>query len=290
MKIVRIIGGLGNQMFQYALYLSLRKRFPKEKILVDCSLFRSYGVHNGLELDKVFGVDLPQASFFEMFKVTVPTYNYTLARIVRKILPKRVSECYEAKDYTYNEHVFSPGNRYYNGYWQNFRYFIDIRELIQNTYKFSLPHDNKNSEILRELSESQSSVSIHVRRGDYLKAPNYAGLCGLEYYRQAINYIKKQIKSPSFYIFSDDIGWCKENIMPMLEDAPVNIVDWNRGSDSYRDIQIMSACKNNIIANSSFSWWAAFLNTNKNAIVCAPAKWTNTIVNCKFQLPEWVLF
>lgn len=76
----------------------------------------------------------------------------------------------------------------------------------------------------------------------------------------------------------------------MLEDAPVNIVDWNRGSDSYRDIQIMSACKNNIIANSSFSWWAAFLNTNKNAIVCAPAKWTNTIVNCKFQLPEWVLF
>ncbi len=290
MRIVRIIGGLGNQMFQYALYLSLKQKFPNEKILVDYSLFRSYGVHNGLELDKVFGVSLPQASFFEMCKVTIPTYNYTLARVVRKLLPKRTTECYEAKDYTYNIEVFSPGNRYYNGYWQNFQYFIENRELIQSTYCFSAPTDSKNKKVLDELSGSTSSVSIHVRRGDYLKAPNYAGLCGLSYYRQAITHIKKHINHPVFYLFSDDIEWCKENIIPLLDNAPYTIVDWNRGANSYRDIQLMSACNNNIIANSSFSWWAAFLNRNSNAIVCAPAKWTNTKVNCKFQLPDWILF
>lgn len=290
MKIVRIIGGLGNQMFQYALYLSLKQRFPDEKILVDCSLFKSYGVHNGLELDRVFGVPLPQASFMEMCRVTIPTYNYSVARIVRKLFPKRSTECYEAKDYTYNSQVFTPGDRYYNGYWQNYQYFIENRELIQSTFRFSQPRESSNQRLLDELSGCTSSVSIHVRRGDYLKAPIYAGLCGLNYYSQAITHIKEHVREPKFYLFSDDIEWCKENIVPLLENAHCTIVDWNRGAESYRDIQLMSACHNNIIANSSFSWWAAFLNQNKDAMVCAPAKWTNTKVNCKFQLPDWILF
>lgn len=290
MKIVRIIGGLGNQMFQYALYLALKHRFPGENIFVDCSLFKSYKVHNGLELDRVFGVDLPQAKFLDLWKVTVPAYNYTLARILRKILPQRPTECYEAADYTYNEHVFTRGDRYYNGYWQNFRYFIDIRDLLQATYQFSVLFDKPNKDLISYLSQSDKSVSIHVRRGDYLKAPNYAGLCGLDYYTKSISHVKAKIKNPVFFIFSDDIEWCKEHILPLIGDSEYQIVDWNRGTESFRDIQLMSLCRNNIIANSSFSWWAAFLNRNKDAIVCAPAKWTNTKVNCKFQLPEWVLF
>lgn len=290
MKIVRIIGGLGNQMFQYALYLALKQRFPEERILVDYSLFKSYNVHNGLELERVFGVNLPQASFLDMLKVTIPTYNYTLARIVRKIMPKRATECYEAKDYTYNEDVLTPGDRYYNGYWQNYRYFNDIKELIQASYRFDNPSDARNMNLINELYESPDTVSIHVRRGDYLKASNYAGLCGLEYYDNSLKYIKSHVDNPKFLIFSDDIEWCKSNLIPLLGDSEYQIVDWNRGTESFRDIQLMSLCRNNIIANSSFSWWAAFLNRNKDAIVCAPAKWTNTKVNCKFQLPEWELF
>lgn len=290
MKIVRINGGLGNQMFQYALFLALKFRFPEEEILVDYSLMKTYNVHNGLELDRVFGVPLPQASFRQLATLTRPVYHAKLARVVDKLLPKRKSEIIEAKDYTYNEEVFSNKSLYYRGYWQNFRYFIDARDYICSQFRFAIPINDKSKAILEELKENNSTVSIHVRRGDYLKSPRYAGLCNLDYYRSAIDKIKSEVNNPTFYLFSDDIEWTMANIVPLLGDLPYKIVDWNRGKESALDMLLMSSCHHNIIANSSFSWWAAFLNTHKDSIVCAPAKWTNTKVNCTFQLPEWNLF
>lgn len=290
MKIVRIIGGLGNQMFQYALFTALKDKFPDEEILLDYSLMSSYGVHNGLELDRVFGIDLPQASFMQLLKVTRPVYNYKLARLIEKTLPNRKSELLEAKDYTFRDEVFTHGDRYYLGYWQNYKYFIDSREAIQNVFNFQLKPNKATSDILERLHADTNSISVHVRRGDYLKAPNYAGLCGIDYYRQAISHMRKSVAKPTFYLLSDDIPWCIENIVPLFGESPYVVIDFNRGSDSPLDMQIMSSCHHNIIANSSFSWWGAFLNRHGDQIVCAPKKWTNTKVNCKFQLPEWELF
>lgn len=290
MKIVKILGGLGNQMFQYALFVALKKHFPNEKILTDTSYFKTYHVHNGLELERVFGLSLPQASFKELLEVTYPVKWFKLSRAIRKFLPKRESECIEAKDYTFNNEVFTTESRYYDGYWQNFKYFESQIPLLQNIFRFKIKANPKTKNLLDILDHKDGSVSIHIRRGDYLKAPNYTGLCGIEYYTKAIEYIKGKIKSPEFYIFSDDITWCKENIAHLLNDHNYIFVDWNTCADSPLDMLLMSNCKHNIIANSSFSWWSACLNQNPDKIVCAPEKWTNTKVNCKFQMPDWILF
>ncbi|MBD5334123.1 MAG: alpha-1,2-fucosyltransferase [Bacteroides sp.] len=290
MKIVKILGGLGNQMFQYALFIALKEHFPNEKVLTDTSYFKTYHVHNGLELERVFGLTLPQASFSELVRLTYPVKWFKLSRAIRKILPKRKTECIEAKDYTFNAEVFTSQSRYYDGYWQNFEYFKPYIPILKEKFTFHLPVNSESRQLLEELNRCKHSVSIHIRRGDYLKAPNYAGLCGIDYYTKAIEYIKSMVKSPEFYIFSDDISWCKENISPILDGLPHKFVDWNIASDSPLDMLLMSNCHHNILANSSFSWWSACLNSHSDKIVCAPKKWTNTKVNCKFQMPDWILF
>ena len=196
----------------------------------------------------------------------------------------------EASDYTYNKLVFSEGNKYYDGYWQNYKYFIEYKNEILEAFRFKMPINEQSKLLAEELKNKSNTISLHVRRGDYLKAKNYAGLCGLEYYKKAIAHILANTQSPSFYIFSDDIEWCKENISPLLGNNEYKYIDFNRGCDSPLDMMLMSLCHHNIIANSSFSWWGAFLNKHNDKIVCAPEKWTNTKVNCKFQMPEWILF
>lgn len=290
MKIIKILGGLGNQMFQYALFIALSERYPNERVVTDTSYFSTYHVHNGLELERVFNLKLPQASFWELLKLTYPVKWFKLSRAIRKFGPKRQTECIEAKDYTFNNDVFTSESRYYDGYWQNYKYFEQYIDVIRDKFKFALPINAKTQTLLRELNSKENIVSIHIRRGDYLKAPNYAGLCGIEYYERAISFIKSKINPSKFLIFSDDISWCKKNIPNLLGDIPYEFVDWNKGEDSPLDMLLMSNCNHNIIANSSFSWWSACLNSHANKIICAPKKWTNTKVNCKFQMPDWVLF
>lgn len=290
MKIIKILGGLGNQMFQYALYIALKYEFADEIVKVDCSYFSTYHVHNGLELERVFGLPLPQASFAELVRVTVPVRWFTLSRFIRRYFPRRKTECLEAKDYTFNEDVFTPGDKYYDGYWQNYRYFEKYLPVIRNEFSFKLLMNEKTRSLLNVLLTMPDSVSIHVRRGDYLKSSRYRGLCGLDYYTAAIAYIKERISEPKFFIFSDDIEWCRVNIAPLLGDDPFDYVDWNHGTDSPLDMQLMASCHFNIIANSSFSWWAAALNAHTDKIVCAPRKWTNTNINYTIQMPDWVLF
>lgn len=291
MKVVRILGGLGNQMFQYALFLALKKAFPQEEIKVDTSVFLSYKVHNGLELGKIFGVDLPQASLEQLKKLCRYTSNYTFKRIFKKLKLYKKTECFEAKDYTFNETVLTrAGDRIFDGYWQNHHYFENVFDEVRAAYRFPEFTDENNSEMAEKIRQCDNSVSIHVRRGDYLKAPNYAGLCGKDYYKRAIAHILRDRRTPVFFIFSDDMAYCRENLVPLLENHPVHEVDFNRGDQSFRDMQLMTMCQDNIIANSSFSWWAAFLNPHENKIVCAPEKWTNTKINCKIQMPDWQLF
>ena len=291
MKIVNIIGGLGNQMFQYALLVALQNKF-QETVYADTTMFETYKVHNGLEIERIFGVPLLHAPKAELRHLTRFTKHFKLRRAYRKFLPPKKTECLEAKDYTFNDSVLTDNSdRYYDGYWQNWRYFSEYSDIIRSLYQFRPQLGGKNLHLIETLRQPTQTVSIHVRRGDYLKAKIYAGLCGLDYYTQAISYIRERLNGDlHFLIFSDDQPWCKEHIAPLLGSDRQTYVDWNRGQESYIDMQLMSECHHNIIANSSFSWWAAWLNTHEGRIVVAPRKWTNTKVNCQFQMPTWVLF
>lgn len=292
MKIVNIIGGLGNQMFQYAFLLALQKH-TGDICLMDTSKYVTYGLHNGFELDRVFNISSRVATKEELKKVTRYTTNYKLSRIYRKLLPNKKTEVIEPMPRcTYLENIFDDavGDKYYEGIWQNERYFADVKPEILSEFTFKHKPSERN-ELLCKKFENSVSVSIHIRRGDYLNHKNYKGLCGLDYYTKAIEYVKNKYgNNACFAIFSNDMEWCDANIKPLVMNHETIFVDWNKGDESYNDIRLMSCCKVNIIANSSFSWWAAYLNKHSDNEVIAPAVWTNMPVEFSRQLSSWTLF
>lgn len=275
MKIVKILGGLGNQMFQYALYLSLKKKFPKEEVMIDLSCFRSYPLHNGFELDKIFTLDYQVANWRDIAKVAYPYPNYRCWQIGKYLLPKRKTMCVEVPDFSLDETVLTKnGDRYFDGYWQHDYYFNFIKEEIHEAFTFPTVKDVRNKAVIDQV-QSDNSVAIHIRCGDYINHPFFRGICSLDYYKIAIEYMKRNVHPNLYCIFSDDIGWCQKNLMSLLSMDNILYVDWNKGADSFIDMQIMSSCKHNIIANSSFSWWGAWLNRNHGKVVLAPKKWMN---------------
>lgn len=276
MKIVNIIGGLGNQMFQYALALALRERYVEEKILIDISGFNGYPLHNGYELKIIFNVDIPEASIKQQLSVCYPLRNYRMWQFGRKLLPKRKSIIIENIDKQFDKSVLDRNSSaYYLGYWQTEKYFFDIRETVLNAFTFpSIDVDTANFNLIGYIRD-KVTVSVHVRRGDYLKINNAQGICTIDYYQKAITKIKKSVNPDIFLIFSDDIDWCQQNLGDLFNPTETIYVDWNKGENSYRDMQIMSLCKHNVIANSSFSWWGAWLNRNPSKIVVSPSVWMN---------------
>ncbi len=279
MKIVNILGGLGNQMFEYAMYLALKEAHPKEIIRVCTRSFRGYGLHNGLEIQRLFGVELPEASMWELCKVAYPFFNYKTWQVMSHWLHKRKSMTegyttveYKPEELTRNDSVF------YDGYWQNENNFKHIRCLILNTFSFPVFTDERNKLLAGKIN-SRISVSIHIRRGDYLKEPIWC-VCTPEYYLKGIDYLKEKEKIDLLCVFSDDIPWCKENLGSLAGDMEIEYVDWNKGDQSFRDMQLMTYCKHNIIANSSFSWWGSWLGKREGKMVIAPSIWCNkSIVN-----------
>lgn len=298
MKIVNIFGGLGNQMFHYAFALSLKYRFPEEEIRIDIShmnyiflkKFKTANLHNGYELDSIFpNLSIQVASARQLLLVTWYIPNFIISRLLRKLLPKRNTEYIQKKDlyFAFDKNAYQlDGNVYYEGYWESISFYEPIRDIIMS--EFSFPSPNQKNEILaREIKLSQS-VGIHVRRGDYLEASEFKGLCGIDYYKRAIGKIIANGKQYSFYIFSNDINWCIENLSPLLKNYSVSFITHNVGIDSYWDMYLMTFCKNLIIANSTFSWWGAFLN-KMNANVYAPQQWMNRDVVFDIYLKDWIL-
>lgn len=276
MKIVKIIGGLGNQMFQYAFYLAIKKSCKSEKVLIDLHCFNGYKLHYGFEIYEIFGFPktLPCASLLEVAKIAYPYPNFKTWKYGKHILPARPTMFVENKHMQYEENCLTSTldkNCYYDGYWQNEKYFENIKDEIIKTFKFP-ELDQENMQLGKQL-QSCVSVSMHVRRGDYLTDPLFRGTCKLEYYKKAIKYIEEKVSPELFCIFSNDIEWCKQEITPLINSAKIKFVTWNKGKESFRDMQLMSLCKHNIIANSSFSWWGAWLNRNKSKIVIAPQLW-----------------
>lgn len=289
MKIVKYVGGLGNQMFIYAFSVALRETF-KQEILVDTHYYKSFKFHQGLEISKVFGVELKEAKVKDILKLAWYFPNYWVDFHLLKYLPRRKTMQGEFPGGAYNEAIFhDPSNKYYDGYWQNCEFFNKFKEVIVKELVFKPKLTGQNKEVITKILSDANSVCIHVRRGDYLNNWRYKGLCGLDYYTKAIEYIQSKVHHPVYYLFSDDIEYLEQHICPLLKGAEYNVVNWNRGENSYIDMQLMSSCKNMIIANSSFSWWAAYLNT-REPIVVAPEKWSNSVVNYRRQAPGWITF
>lgn len=288
MRIIYIFDGLGNQMFQYAFYKKMKKIYKNVYGNID-TFNRDMKIHNGYELNRVFGIEVEEKNIiFDNFFSRVRLKKITIFhKIIHKILKELNFIVYiENWSESIEEKLNKKGIVFYNGWWQSEKFFKDISEEIRKDFTFSKFMGEKNLEISKRIKNS-NSISIHIRRGDYLGDKGLGGLAPLEYYRRAIEYIKTRVDNPYFFIFSNDIEWCRKNLD--LENC--YYVDWNKGEESYRDMQLMSLCKHNIIPNSSFSWWGAWLNNNPNKIVIAPEKWFNDCTNMDYSniVPEtWI--
>ena len=273
MLISNIIGGLGNQMFQYAAgrALSIRLGVPFK---LDIRDFSGYMLHQGFELKRLFNSDAEIATYDDLKAIV----GWQRAKLVQRFLKRP-----QLKSFRHRGYVVEPDfnywgginqlkdNCYLDGYWQSEHYFAEFKDRIHKDFTFKLPISVKNIEIMQHISQV-NAVSLHVRRGDYVtdKRNAFIGVCSLDYYRKAIDTIKFKVDKPVFFVFSDDIAWVKNNL---VLDKTAVFVGHNQGDESYNDMRLMSLCKHNIIANSSFSWWGAWLNANPNKIVVGPKQW-----------------
>ncbi len=296
MIVVFLRGGLGNQMFQYALGRNLSKKYNTE-LIFDTTFLDDRFPRKGLAMYSynldVFGI-VPHRTFLSNISTNIPVpglwlgIDFMLLKI-RDILGIR--KIIKEQSFAFNQNVFLMGsNIFLWGYWQSEKYFEDIRDEIFAMFEFKTPLTGIAKDIATKI-QSTNSVALHVRRGDYVTAPNTRKLMGdtdIQYYERAVAYITKRIESPRFFIISNDATWCKENIKIPF---PVTYLDdTSAGPKDIYHMQLMSLCKHNIIANSSFSWWAAWLNRNPEKIVIAPKQWmAGTLANEEDFVPSvWV--
>jgi hypothetical protein len=287
--ITHLIGGLGNQMFQYAAGYALSRRLNAH-LKFDISDFSNYRLHNGLELVKVFNCPLECASQQEIEAILGRRINIKILDRIqfiayRQLYPRNIL----VESYRPEDELKADLPTYIRGYWQSERYFIDYSQDIRRVFDFRLAMDNQNLETLRKILQG-NSVSIHVRRGDYITNPKAAAELGatpISFFRSAISYMTRKVASPHFFVFSDDIAWAKSNLNTGW---PTEYIENNHGSFSFFDMQLMSRCRHHIITNSSFSWWGAWLNPDHAKIVIGPRKW---FANPKRPYnpcpPEWLL-
>lgn len=294
-KIIQLNGGLGNQMFQYAFGYALAKKFGFD-VVFDYTFFeeiKKYDESTTREFELgVFNLECPEATQDDLNKIIHSSRQSKFKRFlwevfkIKKFKPEG-NTCLQTKPYFFDRNLFKNKSYfYYEGYFQNEKYFKNIREDILYLFSLREAFDEKNQSVL-DVIKSTNSVSIHIRRGDYVtleSASKFHGTCSMEYYEKAINYIAKRVKNPHFFLFSDDISWVAQNLKI---DYPYTVIDFNQGK-GYADLELMKNCKHNIIANSSFSWWGAWLNQNLNKIVIAPKKWTaQNVKKCDIVLRRW---
>jgi len=267
--IVKFNGGLGNQMFQWAFARSLEQKTGIQTFL-DMTFFKK-NYSRPYELD-VFSMNVKKIQdFWANFKLN------TIWKFRRKLGGKRFlgTYIYEEPHFEFDPNVFNvTKNSYIHGFFQSEKYFNHIEKELREDFQFKNPPDSTNQELIEKIN-STNSISLHIRRGDYVQKKRYQNVyatCSLDYYKKGVELIAEHFPNPTLYIFSDDIEWVKENLKLPYESV---YVSHNTGAKSYEDLRLMSLCKHNVIANSSFSWWGAWLNDNKEKIVIAPQKWFN---------------
>lgn len=270
--ITRLNGGLGNQLFQFSAGLSLALRLNC-KLKLDLTEFSSDPLRH-YELDK-FCISAEMASPEEVSRVIVnPTrFQRGYSRLLIKLGYGLDRIALKENKFSYNE-IFNNIRHpvYLCGYWQSQNYFMDSEQELRKELNMAGDLGNASKKFLEEILQC-ASVSLHIRRGDYVTNPSAAavhGICSLGYYNTAVNHIGNLVKNPVFFVFSDDLQWAKDNLRCHY---PMQFVDANGPDRSVEDMWLMKSCKHHIIANSSFSWWGAWLNERPDKIVIAPRVW-----------------
>lgn len=269
MIVIEINGGLGNQMFQYAcgratalrLDTILRLTLPKQNT-------DKFFITRPFELN-IFKADLKIASNKELNQFSP---KLLISKIFNKVFKN--NRYYSEQTFAYDTGLIKQKkNLFLQGYWQTEKYFSDYEATIKNDFTFTAQKNESTIEHKKVIQQC-NAVSVHVRRGDYISSPianGFHGVAGLDYYEKAIEKIEQLVDEPFYFLFSDDADWVKENLMKNKKN--VIVVEHNTGNDSWQDMYLMSICKHHIIANSSFSWWGAWLNENINKVVIAPKQW-----------------
>lgn len=272
MIITAIQGGLGNQMFQYACAQQLAIRNEVE-LKLDIGFYQKQNPghidQRQFELD-IFNIKKTIATTQEVNLFFPNQAASPFAQIYNRVRRKYLG-CTIIKENS-NSHdelvKLRASHIYLKGYWQSERFFAEIPDVIHEAFSFKHFPDKDNADYLNRIATT-NSVAVHIRRGDFLKNPIH-GTLPVAYYQQAIKYIQGRVKDPVYFIFSDDLDWAKDNLSL---DKEVVYVSHNWGKQNHEDLRLMKSCKHNIIANSSFSWWAGWLNRNSDKLVIAPVAW-----------------
>lgn len=276
MRLIKMTGGLGNQMFIYAMYLDMHKRFG-DNVKIDITNLLHYHVHYGYELRKIFHI---------------PPCEFHTSRIVKKLLECTIFRIILERHQHGSMDAYRLPLRwpfiYYKGFYQNERYFKDVEQEVRKAFTFDESMFNERSQLcLEHLRRNPKSVSIHVRRGDYTEPKHWLKLgqyASTTYFLNAIERMSKLLPGAQYYVFSDDLQWVRDNLP--LENAIY--VDWNTGEDSWQDMMLMSNCRHNIISNSTFSWWGAWLNNNPDKIVMVPKRWNSSQMSTDLAPASWI--
>jgi hypothetical protein len=256
-KIVIAKGNLGNQMFGYAFYLYLKKRYKFSYV--------------GFDIWGSLAVNIFKLSYmFSAIKIHTPDFYHAQFRFYNNRFIRKFFKVIDDNSFFVKRNSLF---NIYDGYWQSQLYFDQIKDDVRVAFVFDQKLLNiRTLQVAKDIMNS-NSVSIHIRRGDYLDHSEFfENICTLDYYKKAILYITNRTKECRFYVFSDDIEWCRNNIKYL---GDLKFIDFNIETDSWQDMYLMSICKHNIIANSTFSWWGAWLNNNSEKMVLAPSRWMN---------------
>jgi hypothetical protein len=296
MIIVKIMGGVGNQMFQYALGINLASLHGTE-VKFDISWFdkfendtvpRYYSLQEFNIKENIATKE--EIAKFEKYKKIPERKNF-----LHNLFIANNSIYIKEKSTNFDKNILEiKDNAYLYGYWQSEKYFENIKNEIIKEFTLKKPSDNYKKNEKEIIENDGTPISIHIRRGDYTseKIKKTIGLCSLDYYYKAIEKITQEIKNPTFFIFTDDVDWVKDNLKIKY---PTNFISYTKTSNGYKnkdyeELILMSKCKHNIISNSSFGWWGAWLNQNPNKIVITPKQWfKKTTMNFEdIPLESWL--
>jgi hypothetical protein len=279
-------GGLGNQLFQFITGYVLAK---KNKINLRINIERLNFSNRQFELDnfpEIYKLNIPKINNYKFYK-TLKIFR--IYKLINFFLDKNINK-FERSPFIFNEDLLKKKiskNLSITGFFQSEKYFIYYKKIVLKLLRFS---KTKNKLLLNylDLIKNRNSIAIHIRRGDYLNNPkvrHFHDILGESYYKKSIRHIKKSVKNPFFFIFSDDINLIKKKFL-FLNKKNYIFIDTK---SSISDLYLMSNCKHFIIANSTFSWWGAWLSKNKRKIVCAPKKWVKLKTPTPDILPKsWV--
>ncbi len=290
MDVVILCNGLGNQMSQYALFLAKKRIHTRTTWLYFPD--KVIDQHNGYELEKIFGIKQVhyQGKWLNRIYSIVDwsqRRNGKKRRLVRFLMRALGVRYYRESDSMFDERALKHSHAVFTflwGGWHGEKYIRDVQDEVRKAFSFDMSKLDATNRDLLSMIHSTNSIAMHIRRGDYVNHSAFAGICTKEYYDAAVTHIRSQVSNPQFFLFSDDPEWVKEN----YKGEDFHVVSANRGENAWIDMFLMSQCKHNINANSTFSWWAAWLNSNPSKIVLVPERFNNLNKPYDIYPEEWI--